>query len=103
MAMWYTEKKNEHRFDGLANFDVKKAATWDLLLRREKGDDILRAIGLRLSFLYIVSTAAISFLGTMYVHTYTDQTSPKYFRRIISISNSSGIGSRNLSISSRQK
>jgi hypothetical protein len=35
-AMWYIEKKkNEHRFDGLANFDIKQSATYDLLEGKE--------------------------------------------------------------------
>jgi hypothetical protein len=35
-AMWYIgKKKNEHRFDGLANFDVKQPATYDLLEGKE--------------------------------------------------------------------
>jgi hypothetical protein len=35
-AMWYVEKKKrDHRFDGQGQYDQKKAATWDMLERRE--------------------------------------------------------------------
>jgi len=35
-AMAYVErKKMDHRFDGLRSFDMRKAATYDLLIRKE--------------------------------------------------------------------
>ena len=35
-AMWYVEKKKaEHRFDGLGNFDMSRAPTYDLLEGKE--------------------------------------------------------------------
>lgn len=35
-AMWYVQKKkDEHRFDGKGNFDMKYAATYDLLDGKE--------------------------------------------------------------------
>lgn len=37
LAMWYVEKKNPaHRFDGQGQYDLSKAATWDMLEGVEK-------------------------------------------------------------------